>query len=93
MSTWQVRVHTPGPWNYFCGEVVDPRGYGVFDREARRFGAAEIDRNLRLAAAAPEMLEALRALLTMPVLAALPAIGSGPVDAARTLLARLEGAK
>lgn len=35
-----------------------------------------------------EMLEALRALLAMPVLTAMPDIGHGPVDAARAAIAK-----
>lgn len=64
---------TPGPWHADSGQVLDSRGNIVASRHSRRhrekaegYGdiqPAEADRNTHLMAAAPELLEALRALL------------------------------
>jgi hypothetical protein len=47
--------------------------------------------NARLWAQAPAMYDALRALLEIPALKALPNIGTGPVDDARAILAAIDG--
>jgi len=65
--------HTPGPWEYAAGDVIDREGRVIaelYDGNGEpRLGKAarlEADTNGRLIAAAPEMLEALRPLAAEP---------------------------
>lgn len=63
-------THTPGPWYYTSGAVwttpqgPDDGGECIATRASKADIAPwEKDRNMRLAAAAPEMLEALKVLV------------------------------
>ena len=54
--------HTPGPWKQGNDRIECSEGYGVADLFTQR-NDAETKANARLIAAAPEMLEALEALV------------------------------
>lgn len=56
--------HTPGPWRYdyapgYCGELLAPNGTTLAE-----FVTEPSEADARLIAAAPELLEALNAMLT-----------------------------
>lgn len=54
--------HTPGPWIFSSGAVDDSNGMSLL-KSARSFDRTNY-RDLHLAAAAPELLEQLQAILT-----------------------------
>jgi hypothetical protein len=64
--------HTPGPWGYFCHHTegswhigANPTTYAKGDPTIANLGQiGDQEANARLIAAAPEMLEALRGLLS-----------------------------
>jgi hypothetical protein len=66
-----MSAHTPGPWSLTLGTLFNGKTYAraVVDRDGRSVrvsamtlsGGDECDANARLIAAAPELLEALRA--------------------------------
>ncbi len=61
--------YTPGPWAVISGEVC-AAGYGPIahcDRENRNTKPVERDANARLISAAPELLEALEAVMQFPL--------------------------
>jgi hypothetical protein len=103
-----VSKHTPGPWRFTRNGTIrapetEKDAFGLAG-----FSVAEVFHgsdtgiqddpdalaNARLIASAPEMLETIRALLAMPMILQVPAVGAknpfGPIDRARAILARLD---
>lgn len=61
MKTSPEATHTPGPWTYQYGAVYAGEvRIGLADREEARTMPTERDSNVRLMAAAPALLEALK---------------------------------
>ena len=83
--------HTPRPWIYDSGAVYAENGRGriaLADRDNPRTKPVERDANARLIAAAPAMLELIRALLTQWED---QVIRNPLLSQARALLAKVEG--
>jgi hypothetical protein len=79
--------HTPGPWRYdyapgFCGELLAPNGTTIAE-----FITEPNDSDARLLAAAPDLLEALKALTATTDVVAYGAA----LHQARAAIAKAEG--
>jgi hypothetical protein len=89
-------THTPGPWAYEFGAVygADEDGISIrlllADRGEESTSPTERDRNLQLAAAAPEMLEVLSALCAIQESGDV-ASWAGEWDKARAIIAKATG--
>lgn len=81
--------HTPGPWHYYKCQCKNPVCNQHTISVQRSVGFEEAD--ARLIAAAPEMLEALRAMLE--VWGEDSAYGHASAEKARAAIAKVEGEK
>jgi hypothetical protein len=86
--------HTPGPWAVSDGDVTNESGIVI--ATVQRAGNGETVPNCRLIAAAPDLLEALEAVLAMHCMPTEPKRtyrdNAGAMDKARAALAKARGA-
>lgn len=92
--------HTPGPWGYQLGAVVDSEGYLVADIRSRWDDGMEGEdyhfANAALIAAAPELMEALELCLKNSEFRRASGVESGPmiereIEEARAAIAKARG--
>lgn len=86
--------HTPGPWGYQLGAVVDSEGYLVADIRSRWDDGMEGEdyhfANAALIAAAPDLLEAAQSALDC-IMKHIPATEFAPRDCLRAAIAKARG--
>ena len=91
MKHTHTHTHTPGPWRYAPGEIVyGPSGESVAScRFVTNFKDTNVA-NMRLVAAAPDLLQVAKDFL---LLAQLHDWEGAAIDFAKTTLAKAEGIK
>ena len=85
-----MSAHTPGPWhvkrNRVTTAIRDAKGHYIVDRVVK-----DRDANAHLIAAAPELLEALRAIVAVIDHAPDRECAAGVLEQARAAIAKAEG--